>query len=133
MGLSLCESLSVVFLHTESSIAVKMPFGLGELPKEYNKAVHGPYDPAMFYGKKDTPLSQVKLGELPGWFSRRSMNPIDWSRAVSRAYWRWNHKYMQPKYCGLTPLIQLAFGSMAFFYVLNYGKFKNHRNYKYHW
>merc|ERR1712244_15805 len=49
------------------------------------------------------------------------MNPIDWSRAVSRAYWRWNHKYMQPKYCGLTPLIQLAFGSMAFFYVLNSG------------
>ena len=33
--------------------------GLGELPKEYNKAVHGPYDPAIFYGKKDTPLSQV--------------------------------------------------------------------------
>ena len=67
------------------------------------------------------------MGELPGWFSRRSMNPIDWSRAVSRAYWRWNHKYMQPKYCGLTPLIQLAFGSMAFFYVLNYGKFSESR------
>jgi hypothetical protein len=33
--------------------------GLGELPKEYNKAVHGPYDPAVFYGKKDVPLSQV--------------------------------------------------------------------------
>ena len=30
--------------------------GLGELPKEYNKAVHGPYDPAVFYGKKDVPL-----------------------------------------------------------------------------
>ena len=33
--------------------------GFGELPKEYNKAVHGPYDPAIFYGKKDTPLGQV--------------------------------------------------------------------------
>ena len=32
---------------------------LGELPKEYNKAIHGPYDPAVFYGKKDTPLGQV--------------------------------------------------------------------------
>lgn len=34
-------------------------FGLGELPKGYNKAVHGPYDPAIFYGKKDIPLSEV--------------------------------------------------------------------------
>jgi hypothetical protein len=25
--------------------------GLGELPKEYNRKVHGPYDPAVFYGK----------------------------------------------------------------------------------
>ena len=33
--------------------------GLGELPKEYSKAIHGPYDPSVFYGKKDTPLGQV--------------------------------------------------------------------------
>jgi hypothetical protein len=25
--------------------------GLGELPREYNRKVHGPYDPAIFYGK----------------------------------------------------------------------------------
>lgn len=25
--------------------------GLGELPASYNKAIHGPYDPARFYGK----------------------------------------------------------------------------------
>ena len=24
--------------------------GLGELPKEYNPKVHGPYDPAVYYG-----------------------------------------------------------------------------------
>ena len=71
----------------------------------------------------DKPLAQVKLGELPSWFSRRSMNPIDWSRAVSRAYWRWNHKFMQPKYCGLTPMIQMAGMYMVFFYTINYGKF----------
>ena len=35
--------------------------GLGELPAEYSKAVHGPYDPAIFYGKKDTPFGQVGL------------------------------------------------------------------------
>ena len=34
-------------------------FGLGALPKGYDKAIHGPYDPAVFYGKADIPLSQV--------------------------------------------------------------------------
>ena len=32
---------------------------LGQLPSGYSKAVHGPYDPAVFYGKPDIPLSQV--------------------------------------------------------------------------
>ncbi len=25
------------------------------------QAVHGPYDPAVFYGKRDIPLSQVRI------------------------------------------------------------------------
>ena len=25
---------------------------LGKLPREYSKALHGPYDPAVYYGKK---------------------------------------------------------------------------------
>jgi len=29
-------------------------FGLGELPKEYNRKIHGPYDPAVYYGKSNT-------------------------------------------------------------------------------
>ena len=37
---------------------------------------------------EDTPLSQVKIAELPGWLNRRSKNPRDWARAVSRAHWR---------------------------------------------
>ena len=32
---------------------------LGQLPSGYSKAVHGPYDPAVFYGKRDVPLGQV--------------------------------------------------------------------------
>ena len=32
---------------------------LGQLPPGYNKAIHGPYDPAVYYGKPDLPLSQV--------------------------------------------------------------------------
>lgn len=66
----------------------EIKMGLGELPKEYNKAVHGPYDPAVFYGKKDVPLGQVKLQDVPAWFSRRNKSPTAAVQAMSRAYWR---------------------------------------------
>ena len=41
---------------------------LGQLPSGYNKAVHGPYDPAVFYGKADIPLSQVKWDNVWSFF-----------------------------------------------------------------
>ena len=50
---------------TFSETYIKM---LGQLPSGYNKAVHGPYDPAVFYGKADIPLSQVKWEIV--WFVR---------------------------------------------------------------
>ncbi len=62
------------------------------------------------------------MGELPSWLSRRSKNPVDWSRAVSRAYWRWGHKYYLPKYAGLTPVIQFCVMLSATFYVINWPK-----------
>ena len=62
---------------------------VGELPKAYNKAVHGPYDPAIFYGKRDVPLGQVKLQDVPSWFSRRNLSPTAMGQAMSRAYWRY--------------------------------------------
>jgi F-type H+-transporting ATPase subunit f len=107
--------------------------GLGELPKEYSSKVHGPYDPAIFYGKKDSPLAQTKLGELPAWMSRRSMNPVAMGRAISRGWWRYQHKYIFPKYCGLTPVVHYIVGISTLFYCLNYKKYSHHRNKKYHW
>eukprot|EP00094_Tigriopus_californicus_P004929 TCALIF_04747-PA protein Name:"Similar to CG4692 Putative ATP synthase subunit f, mitochondrial (Drosophila melanogaster)" AED:0.06 eAED:0.06 QI:0/-1/0/1/-1/1/1/0/117 len=94
-------------------------FGFGELPKEYNVKIHGPYDPAVYYGPKDTPLSEVKLGQLPAWLSRRSKNPVDWVRAGSRGYWRWSHKYLFPKHSGIVPVVQMAVGLSFFFWALN--------------
>nr|SVE93393.1 EOG090X0JXG [Moina brachiata] len=105
----------------------------GEYPAEYNPKIHGPYDPARFYGKADAPLSQVKLGELTQWLARRNMSPSGVAGGISRAFWRWQHKYMQPKKVGIAPFLQVAVGSMIFFYALNYGKMKHHRNYKHHW
>merc|ERR1711872_990792 len=127
LDLGHCHSLKVV------QNFVKMPFGIGELPKEYNIKVHGPYDPAVYYGPKDTPLSQVKVGELPGWLARRNKSPVAMGRAVSRAYWRWCHKYWLPKRTGVAPMYQFFVGWSALFYVMNYQRYAHHRNHKYHW
>merc|ERR1711911_125565 len=105
--------------------------GLGEYPVDYNPKVHGPYDPARFYGKPDTPFGQVKLGELVSWLGRRSIGGIP--SAFSRAFWRWQHKYLLPKKTGFAPFGQFLVGSMIFFYAINYGKITKHRNHKYHW
>merc|ERR1711913_77900 len=72
-------------------------FGIGELPKDYNPKVHGPYDPAIYYGPRDKAFGDVKISELPGWLARRSKTPVGMGRAMSRAYWRWSHKYVLPK------------------------------------
>merc|ERR1712137_929344 len=69
----------------------------GEYPAGYNAKVHGPYDPARFYGKADTALADVKLAELPSWLMRRQIGLSPAAGAVSRAFWRWQHKYVQPK------------------------------------
>ncbi len=37
-------------------------------------------------------------------------------------FWRWQHKYMQPKKVGIAPFVQVTVGAMIFFYALNYGK-----------
>merc|ERR1712080_637147 len=108
-------------------------FGLGEVCPGYNPKVHGPYDPSVYYGKKDIPLAQVKLGELPGWLARRSKNPIDWSRAVARGWWRWQFNYMQPKRAGFAGVAQFLVAVPVFFYVLNYEKLSHHKTMKYHW
>ncbi|XP_013118702.1 putative ATP synthase subunit f, mitochondrial [Stomoxys calcitrans] len=104
----------------------------GDYPAEYNPKVHGPYDPARFYGKADVPFGQVKLGELGAWFGRRNKTPNAMAGAMSRAWWRWNHKYVQPKRAGIAPFFQITAVAMTFFYVINYGKIRHHRNYKHH-
>ncbi|XP_022667135.1 putative ATP synthase subunit f, mitochondrial [Varroa jacobsoni] len=106
--------------------------GFGDYPPEYNRAVHGSYDPARYYGKPDTPLSEVRLSELWAWLGRRNKSPQAMVAAISRAHWRWMHKYVHPKYSNFTPIGQMFVVSSLFFYYLNYSKLKLHRKYKYH-
>lgn len=86
----------------------------------------------IFLNKADTPFGQVKLSELGAWFSRRNKSPNALAGAMSRAWWRWQHKYVQPKRAGIAPFFQITVAAMTFFYVINYGKMRHHRNYKYH-
>ena len=46
-GPTSCSSFFVI-----EGLFADMGANLGTLPAEYNKAVHGPYDPAIYYGKK---------------------------------------------------------------------------------
>lgn len=70
----------------------------------------------------DTPFGQVKVGEITSWLARRNKSPQAIAGAFSRAWWRWNHKYVQPKRTGVAPFFQVVAASMVFFYFLNYGK-----------
>lgn len=75
----------------------------------------------------DVPLAQVKIAELGAWFGRRNKSPQAMAGAMSRAWWRWQHKYVQPKRAGIAPMFQLVVGSMIFFYAINYGKISKSR------
>lgn len=114
------------------SFGISTNMRLGDYPDEYNREKHGSYDPARYYGPPDTPFGQVKLGELPGWLLRRRKSPRAMIQAFSRAYWRWNHKYMQPRKCGIAGYWHIIWISMIYGYVINYQKLKHERNYKYH-
>lgn len=74
----------------------------------------------------DTPFSQVKVGEVTSWLARREKSPKALVGAFSRAWWRWNHKYVQPKRSGVAPFFQVVTASMIFFYAINYGKLSEH-------
>ncbi|XP_075231358.1 ATP synthase, subunit F [Lycorma delicatula] len=105
---------------------------IGDYPADYNPKVHGPYDPARYYGKPDTPFGQVKLSELVSWFSRRDKHPRAAVAAISRAFWRWQHKYVLPRRSTIAPVLQFGVSAMIIFYAMNHFKIKNHKNYKYH-
>ncbi|XP_076280583.1 ATP synthase, subunit F [Lasioglossum baleicum] len=105
---------------------------IGLYPKGYDRSVHGPYDPARYYGKPDTPLGEVKLGELTKWIGRREIGFRPFAGLCSRAFWRWQHKYIHPLKSGFAPVMQVAIAGSITFYIMNYLRLRGHRKYKYH-
>ncbi|KAK6169173.1 hypothetical protein SNE40_020273 [Patella caerulea] len=104
----------------------------GKYPPEYNPKVHGAYDPGRYYGKADLHISEVKLGELGSWFSRRSYSPQSMVSAVGRTYWRWADRYLNPKRAGLAAVCHVTLSMSLAYYFLQYKAHKNHRHAKYH-
>jgi len=109
-----------------------MPFGIGHYPAEFNPKIHGPYNPARKYGKPDTAISQVKLGELPGWIGRRSMDPLSMVRAVGRSWQGWRQRWFLVKSPGFAPVGQLMMGMTILWYLRKYNFLKYHAHAKYH-
>ena len=72
---------------------------MGTLPEAYNKAVHGPYDPAIYYGKK---VQFIKLSYV---WTFLEIYPYLEGRAPGRceaeASWRldWEEEQVTQRYC----------------------------------
>ncbi|XP_021694264.1 putative ATP synthase subunit f, mitochondrial [Aedes aegypti] len=103
----------------------------GDYPAEYNPKVHGPYDPARYFGMPDTPLGQAN--RVLGLAAVTRTQGCRWGRA----FWSWKHKYSQLSFAeSRLTVTYINFVSVSpsqvFFYAINYGKLKHHRNYKYH-
>merc|ERR1712029_1090935 len=107
-------------------------FGLGELPKGYNAKVHGPYDPAVYYGPKDTPFGEVKVGELPKWLARRDKSIVALERLSAEATGGTATITFSPRELRSLPWSTFSLEPL-FFYLINYTKMAHHRRYKYHW
>ncbi|KAM0731919.1 putative ATP synthase subunit f, mitochondrial [Formica fusca] len=113
-------------------MATKFDLKIGGYPPEYDAAKHGPYNPARYYGKPDTPFLDLKVNEIPAWIARRQKTPQAIVGACSRAFWCWQHKYIQPRRSGIAPFFHVAVGGMIAFYLMNYKKLRHHKHYKYH-
>ena len=74
-----------------------MGANMGTLPPEYNKAVHGPYDPAIYYGKKvlwTVPeIYRYLKGRAPGRCETEASGRLVWEeKQVTQRYCRSNEQ-----------------------------------------
>merc|ERR1711911_145210 len=113
MGDPVVENRSVVnFFPTTMS-----GFRPGYYPQGYNPQVHGPYLPYRYYGKPDTPLGDVKLGDLKSWVGRRDLSPNGFVSSSLRVYEKWVHKFFRTQKYSVIPYLQgfALFSTWMFF------------------
>lgn len=108
--------------------------GYGCYPAGYNRKVHGPYDPARYYGPKDTAFGDVKMSELTQWIGRRDKSLQSMAQCISRNHTRWVDKFSAPRKATSSWVWQSIFVFCTFSYLTLYPKsLKHHKNKKYHW
>jgi F-type H+-transporting ATPase subunit f len=107
---------------------------LGKTPKEYNPRVHGFYNPAVYYGKPDTPFSQVKLNEMGAWVKRREWGLTPTARLISRGFWRYCQTWVTTRYISSVFLMHVVAinGIAAFFWKSHEMSHWHHQRYRYH-
>lgn len=108
----------------------------GNYPKEYNRAVHGPFYPWVDYrsGPKDIPFKDVKLGDLKAWIGRRDKTPQAITSAFSRNVHLYSYKWIETRFGSFSkPLFHVIILSCTYSMLSLYGYLKLHRNHKYHW
>lgn len=95
-------------------------------PPEYNRAVHGPFDPRRNYAFKDTPWTEVKLGELPGWLKRRNYSPRAIFQLIGRAPYRTMEHHVLPVRGKINILLILGIMTSVIGYVLQYNHLRKY-------
>lgn len=93
---------------------------LGCYPPTYNPKVHGPYAPHRYYGPKDTAFSDVKLGELKDWLSRRDKSPRGFFNAFSRLTNLYAYKWSRPRNATGAVLVQFCVLASLGWYVCSF-------------
>ena len=73
----------------------------------------------LFLIYKADPLSEVKIGELGAWISRRKMGLNSTTRMISRALWRYRNKYLLPKKQNGAFIYHMAFLLFTASYILS--------------
>lgn len=76
--------------------------------------------PHRYYGPKDTPLAEVKVGELKDWLSRRNKTPLGIMHAASRMRQLWFYKWVQPRNATGACWAQVCVVTSLLFYVTSY-------------
>lgn len=135
------NSYAITSVHHQfnsGNMAGKHPSGycpvFGNYPKEYNRAVHGPFYPWVNYGPRDTPLGDVKLGEIKTWFARRQKTPAAALAAFSRYIHLWSYRWNNTRYGAVSkPFLQCCVWASIGSLLVTYGHYRKERMHKYHW
>ncbi|CAH1273256.1 ATP5J2 [Branchiostoma lanceolatum] len=82
--------------------------------------------------KKDLPLWDVKLGELPKWVGRRDISPTGVYFAFKRAELKFHNKYVHVKRGGIAPYAMMLTGYCIISYIWSYDHLKHDMLRKHH-